>query len=241
MICAGLFRCVSVGAIGGGEMGQKKRRCNVYKFATPAQVMRFANVFVRQRTSDFKKNVDICLAARKTRLNDVDHAYMPGLMTCLSFLDLLSGLYAGKVRGHNDVHFLDFTRRFFPKGRYEEDHLRLLYIEFRHKLAHLAHPYFVLDAPPNPSTGARRLMAWTICARSRKKPIEIKSHPRKQLCQQPTPWETYYDYRFYVSVESFARDARKSTRGPNGYLSALAASPDLQAKFRRCMSAFYPT
>jgi hypothetical protein len=149
MICAGLFRCVSVGAIGGGEMGQKKRRCNVYKFATPAQVMRFANVFVRQRTSDFKKNVDICLAARKTRLNDVDHAYMPGLMTCLSFLDLLSGLYAGKVRGHNDVHFLDFTRRFFPKGRYEEDHLRLLYIEFRHKLAHLAHPYFVLDAPPN--------------------------------------------------------------------------------------------
>jgi hypothetical protein len=206
MICAGLFRCVSVGAIGGGEMGQKKRRCNVYKFATPAQVMRFANVFVRQRTSDFKKNVDICLAARKTRLNDVDHAYMPGLMTCLSFLDLLSGLYAGKVRGHNDVHFLDFTRRFFPKGRYEEDHLRLLYIEFRHKLAHLAHP-----------------------------------HPRKQLCQQPTPWETYYDYRFYVSVESLARDARKSTRGPNGYLSALAASPDLQAKFRRCMSAFYPT
>jgi len=220
---------------------KNRRRPNVYKFRTPAQVVRFARVFVRQRTNDFKKNVDICLTARKTRLNDVDHAYMPALMTCLSFLDLLSGLYAGKVRGHNDTHFLDFTRKFFPKGRYEEDHLRVLYIEFRHKLAHLAHPYFVLDAPPDPSVGTRRLMAWTICARSRKKPIEIIPHPRKQLSVQPTPWDTYYDYRFKISVESLARDARKATRGANGYLSKLAASPDLQDKFKACMRAFYPT
>jgi hypothetical protein len=214
---------------------------NVHPFKTKRDVIRFAKIFIRRRVMGFRKDIDICLTANHKR----SHAYMPGLMATLSFLDLLSGLYAGKVEGHNDRHFLDYAKAFMPPGRYNPDELKILYIGFRHKLAHLSHPYFVFDTSRdirNRFKGmARKRVAWTICAAPRKQPLELIAYAKRQrMKQQPTPRNIYYDHRIKVSIRSLATDAMKTVRGPNGYLKRLETSPALRARFRKCMSDFYP-
>lgn len=213
---------------------------NIYPFKTKRDVVRFAKMFIRRRIIGFRKDIDICLTANAKR----SHAYMPGLMTCLSFMDLLSGLYSGKVDRHNHVHFLGYAKAFLiPTGRYDEDTLKILYIGFRHKIAHLSHPYFVFDTSRDSRIGGpRKRITWTIGAAHRKPPIELIPYPTRRLMrQQPTPRKVYYDYRIKISVRSLARDAIKTVRGPNGYLKRLETSPKLRAHFRKCMSEFYPT
>jgi hypothetical protein len=218
---------------------KQRKKPRVHKFATEREISAFARLFIRQRAQDFKKNVDICLTARRTLRRKADHAYMPGLMTCFAFLDMLSGLYAGNIRSAGLEDFLKFAKRFLP--HYQEYHLRILYVEFRNKLAHLAHPYFVLDTDKEPVRigGPRRLITWTIYASRRNPPVELVSCGKTKVMSQNTPWDVYYDHRIHISVRSLARDARKAARGPGGYVSALCCSPDLQAKFKRCMYLFY--
>lgn len=218
---------------------RRRKKPRVHEFVTPRDICAFARLFIRQRAQDFKKNVDICLTARRTRTRKADHAYMPGLMTCFAFIDLLSGLYAGNIRNAGLDEFLAFAKRFLP--RYQEYHLRILYVEFRNKLAHLAHPYFVLDTGKEPKRigGPRRLIAWTIYASRRNPPVDLVNCGRTKVETQNTPWPVYYDHRIHISVGSLARDARKAARSSGGYVSALCASSDLQAKFKRCMYSFY--
>jgi hypothetical protein len=57
----------------------------------------FAKAFLDEHLERFRKDIRICLTRDK---KNSAHAYFPGLITCISFADFLSGLYAGKLDGH---------------------------------------------------------------------------------------------------------------------------------------------
>jgi hypothetical protein len=77
------------------------------------------------------KDVGICLTANKQR----SHAYVPALMTCISFLDLLSGLHAGKLKGQSVAELVAYAGRFMNAAHYPKLELSVLYEMMRHKIA----------------------------------------------------------------------------------------------------------
>jgi hypothetical protein len=77
-----------------GKMKTATRKfSNEYRFNTPPEIVTFAHTFIKQRVTGFTKDIDICLTPN-TRGQS---AYLPGLMACISFLDLLTGLYVGRL------------------------------------------------------------------------------------------------------------------------------------------------
>lgn len=208
---------------------------NVYPFKTRDDVIRFARVFVRRRMMGFSKDINICLTSDAKD----DKAFMPGLMATISVIDLLSGLNYGKVEGHNEVQFIQFVQEFVP-GRYDDYELKVLYIAFRHKLAHLSHPYFVLNTAKAPKLKQRAmLLTWQISSDAHEPPIRITKLRRSRLTRrQPVPWPTRMDHYMFISIRTLADDAMKMARA---YVAKLKSDPDLWKKFRNCMGEFYQT
>ena len=179
----------------------------VLPFSSDAEVIEFAKEFLRGHVERFQKDIAICL----TRDANNEHAYFPALITCISFADFLSGLYAGKLDGHALKELKDYTSTFLSTD-YTSDRLDILYECFRHKVAHLAQPYVVFDTHSKPKFRGqqRRLIAWTVLASRRKPPIEIVVvKPTKQILTAVTPWRVQYDHRVFVSVRSLASDIEK--------------------------------
>jgi hypothetical protein len=209
---------------------------NLRPFTTSAEQAKFAWEFVERRLWGFEKDINICLSHAQD-----DRAFMPGLMTCMSFLDLLSGMCKGKVEGHSHKDFVDFMREFTPAGRYGPNTLRILYIGFRHKLAHLGHPFFVFDTRSDPHRRLddvpRMLLTWEISSEAREPPIELIDYPVPQRTKtQPVPWEVYYDHRICISVRTLADDAMEAACA---YRSRLETDEVLLAEFVKCMYKFY--
>jgi hypothetical protein len=94
----------------------------------------FAERFLRNRREVFDKDVAICL--RRTRGS---HAYFPALIICIAFADLMSGLYAGKLKGHGVEPLKRYADKFM-KPEYTSDprRLEIVYKFLRNKIAHLA-------------------------------------------------------------------------------------------------------
>jgi len=214
-----------------------RRRCsNVLPFATDDDVIAFAKVFLTGRIKGFRKDIRVCLRASKGR----HHAYLPGLITCIAFFDLLSGLFCGKLDGHGHKEFVAFTTVFLDPARYTRDELDILYLGFRHKLAHLGHPYAVFDTGRKPRVfpGPKRRIAWTIYKTHRPRPITLtRVSPPMQLKHTKVPWPVSYDQRIEISVASLGIDARKAAEG---YLAKLVDNAPLLENFRKCMTEFYP-
>ena len=207
---------------------------NIYPFDTKPQVVRFAKIFLRRRVRGFKKDIGICLTA-DARGN---HAFMPGLMTCLSFLDLLSGLYAGNVRSQGLEHFLRFMNAFASAQRYQDYNLRILYVAFRHKLAHLGQPIFVLNTANDTRLKQQSLrLTWRISSDAHEPPLRLTKLRRSRLIRnQPIPWRMRVDHYMLISIRTLAGDAIDMSRA---YLERLEAEPDLWKGFQSCMREFY--
>jgi hypothetical protein len=206
---------------------------NVYHFKSREDVVRFARIFIRRRVKGFEKDINICLTPNAQG----SHAYMPGLMTCFALLDLLSGLYFGKLDRNNHVEFTRLFRELMP-GRYDEYELKALYVAIRHKLAHFSHPYFVLNTALEPRLKERpMLLSWTISEEAANPPLQIVKFRRSRLARvQPVPWKTRVDHRIEISIRSLADDAIALART---YTKKLESAPHLWEKFRDCMSEFY--
>ena len=208
----------------------------VLPFSSDAEVAAFANAFLREHVERFHKDIRICLTGDKNKV----HAYFPGLMTCISFADFLSGLYAGKLDGHALKELKSYANKFMGAD-YTSDRLDVLYECFRHKVAHLAQPYVVFDTHSKPKTfhgQPRRLIAWTVYARGRRPSIEIvPQKPARQILRAITPWPVHYDHRVFVSVRSLASDIEKSVKK---YLRCLAADATARDHFRKCMAGYFP-
>jgi hypothetical protein len=219
-----------------------RRFSNEYRFNTPQEIVTFAHTFLKQRVTGFTKDIDICLTPNKHGQS----AYLPGLMACISFLDLLTGLYVGRLDTVNRRSLDDlqaFAATFLDPKKYQPEKINIFYQVFRHKLAHLGHPHAVFDTDLKPKAfpgSSRRLIAWSVTDEPRKVAIALTSFRPRRIREDPTPWPVYYAERMTVSVPSLAKDALHAAYGPNGYLSELADSTILQGKFKDCMGEFYP-
>jgi hypothetical protein len=208
---------------------------SISPFSSHDEALDFAEKFVVQRLVGFRKDTNICL----TRDKHGKHAYFPALLTCISVLDLFSALYSNDFRNANLADLKKYAARFMDKKKYSTLNLEVLYVAFRHKLAHLSHPYFVLDTATHQQISKSMRLTWKVTAGWRALPIEIRSEPGKHIVKALHPWRVAYDHRVIISIRHLRWDI-KSAIGPNGYLKALAKSPLLRSRFAKSMMEFYP-
>lgn len=201
----------------------------VLPFTSDEDVEKFARKFLDEHVERFSKDIAICLRPDENG----SHAYFPALITRIAFAELLSGLHAGNLGGDGLKKLKDYASNFMNRNVYGADQLNILYVMFRHKVAHLAQPYavFVQDQP-------KRLITWTVDEGGARPAIEIvpETSPQ-QVLKAVTPWPVYYDHRAYVRIESLASDIRKSV--PK-YLELLKTDRSACDRFRKCMNLFFP-
>jgi hypothetical protein len=212
---------------------------NIAPFATDRELIVFARSFFRDRVGSFRKDVAICLTANRDR----HHAYFPGLITCIGFVDLLSGLHAGRLEGHGLQELKQYASRFLNATNYSSLNLEVLYLAFRHKLALLSVPYVVFDITNRKEyTGQKqRRITWSVHASRRKLAIEVLDlSPQQFLRKTLRPWPVHYNCRAVISVSTFQSDIIKSIYGPMGYLRFLETDPSARERFAKCMKMIFP-
>lgn len=206
---------------------------SISPFSSHNKVLCFAKEFVLQRLDGFRKDTNICLTHGK-------HAYFPALLTCISVLDLFSALYSNDFRKANLADLKKYAARFMDKKKYSTLNLEVLYVAFRHKLAHVSHPYFVLNTATHQQISKSMRLTWNVAAGWRELPIEIRPEPGKHIVKALHPWMVPYDHRVFISIPHLRWDIIESAIGLNGYLKALAKSPLLRSRFAKSMVEFYP-
>src|SRR5262249_42560970 len=130
----------------------------------------------------------------------------------------------------------NYASDFMDRTVYDSDRLEILYVMFRHKVAHLALPYAVFDAKPKFHGQPRRLITWTVEESGTKPAIKIVPET-SQILRAVTPWSVHYDHRAYVRIESLASDILESV--PR-YLRHLKADKSAIDRFKSCMNDFFP-
>ena len=196
----------------------------------------FAQQFLANRLEGFKKDMRVCLRPDEQEPNKV--AFFPGLLTCISLLELLSGLYAGKVTGHSPARAHAYAAQFMDPQIYSDRNVEILYGVYRHKIAHLGHPYYVFDTGTNPTKfpGPRQRITFNVRAGGATPAVFLHKHVGI-VSHLKVPWSVPFDHEAIITVTTFRDDVLDSI--PN-YLAAVSASPDLQQKFELCMKEFFP-
>jgi hypothetical protein len=121
--------------------------------------------------------------------------------------------------------------------------LEILYLAFRHKLAHLSFPYVVFDITNRKEyTGQKqRRITWSVHASRRKLPIEVLDFTSQQFLRKTLrPWPVHYNCRAVISVRTFQSDIIKSIYGPSGYLRLLENDRLARERFAKCMKMIFP-
>jgi hypothetical protein len=88
---------------------------SIWPFRSEEELLGFARTFLRNRVEVFNKDLKICLTRSRGT-----HAYFPALIICIAFADLLSGLYAGTLKGQK----AETLRRYASKFMKARIHLR---------------------------------------------------------------------------------------------------------------------
>ena len=204
-------------------------------FKTEQALLTFAREFFANRVETFEKDIAICLTPNERE----EHAYSPALITCLSFAELLSGCYAGRLNGLRPKDLEQYAKDFMEPETYDRRSLELLWVCLRHKVAHLAYPYVVFDTHSEPKTilhgQPRRRVTWSIHDTEQRPAIKITDCPTQQLVK--TPWPVSYDCLIEVWVGSLAIDIVRSIEG---YLQRLQSNPAAREHFAKCMKDYFP-
>lgn len=196
------------------------------------------NKVLRPHVGRFQRDIRICLRQdEKTQ----KHAYFPALMTCISFLDLMSGLYCGDVEYHSYEELRDYVDKFMDRAVYTDLNLAILYEGLRHKIAHLAHPYFVFDTATkkNPALAQRKRIVWSVHESDERPPIRLVGEISK-IQSYKLPWPVPFDHRIHIHLASFSVDIADSVLGSDGYLAAVKKDKRLQDNIAKCMKRFFP-
>ena len=210
----------------------------VYDIYKPRGPYKFARTFIGRQLKRFKKDLIVCL--KPGAPEEEERAFMPMLTNTIALLELLSGLYSGQLLGRDEEHLTAYLKAFAPKDRYENYVIHLLYVAFRHQLAHLGHPYVGFDTETEKRLKSRSMrLRWSITSDPRDVPIKITplAQPEK-IKKWPTPWEVVVDHEIEISIATLAADVIETV--PK-YLCALKDDKDLQVKFRDCMRRFFAT
>jgi len=174
-------------------------------------------------------------------------ANFPALMYCVSFLELLSCLYAGSMRGNDANSAPCKVKRYAESfmGYTEEtvQELALLFAMFRNKVAHATQPQGVFDPPTEwvpkqwrNETEWKRV-TWTVSPGLR--PVAITLGREDGTVDAP-PWPLKYEYRCTVSLPLLAHQIIASALGENGYLQSLPGDSDARGNFADCMGDLFP-
>jgi hypothetical protein len=206
-------------------------------FTSDQKLVSFARSFLRDRVGPFRADVKICSTAANGH-----RAEFPALITCIGFADFLSGLYAGNLGGNGLSNLKNYAAKFMDAGKYDPLRLEILYLMFRHKLAHLSFPHFVFDTATRKEFQGQkhRRITWTVYSGKRPIPIELIDHPLKYLEKSVRPWCMSYNCRAVVSVRTFQIDIVKSIYGPAGYLQCLQSDLTAREHFAKCMKIIFP-
>jgi hypothetical protein len=211
-------------------------------FKSDKDLISFARLYFHDRVGSFRKDVAICLTADRKR----QHAYFPALITCIGFADFLSGLHAGDVENHHLSELTDYAAKFMGAANYDPLRLKILYLAFRHKIAHLSTPYVVFDTTTPTRIGKHfvgekpRRITWTVYASKRPIPIELDDRPTRQFLKKSVrPWPMPYDCRIRISVRRFQIDIIKSIYGAKGYLHYLEHDRAARERFAKCMKVLF--
>ncbi len=194
----------------------------------------FAERFLHNRREVLDKDVAICL--KRTRGK---HAYFPALIICIAFADLMSGLYAGKLKGQGVEPLRRYAAKFM-KPEYTSDPRRLdiLYKFLRNKIAHLAYPNPVFEMVTKPFQSTQRV-TWKLNASKHRPAIRVIDYPAPKFLSKKTvkPWPVSYDCRIVISVRNFHRDIVSSV---SKYLRHLRSDRIAVEHFARCMNDYFP-
>jgi hypothetical protein len=208
----------------------------VLRFCSDPEIVEFASAFLDEHLLRFCKDIKICLTPNA----NAQEAYFPALITCIAFVEFLSGLYAGKLDGDGHKNLKKYAIEFMPAD-YTADRIDVLYECFRHKVAHLALPYVVFDTASKPKTfrdQPRRLITWLVTAGRGRPAIQIADvKPAKQIQSAVTPWPVHYDHIATVCLCNLAYDIKSSVAK---YLRRLGADDTARDNFKKCMSVYFP-
>lgn len=204
---------------------------------------KFAPRFVREHIQRFLKDIRVCLRPMSVKGNRKGaHAYMPALLTCMGLLELLSALRFGRLDLRKDAltALQDFRSDYLPAPHFRAPNLEILYIGFRHKLAHLAHPYVVFDTATDSRLAqyGRKKVTWTFHSRKRGlSAIGLHATPGRELVRTLRPWRTAYDHRLEIVLFLLAREL---ARGGISYARDLRKSKPLRTKLMTAIEVYFP-
>ena len=208
-------------------------------------VVRFAEEFVPDRIKFFEKDMTICLRPlRRKEFPEPTHAYFPALMVCIATMDLMGQMYTGnpesKIAG-----IREFVADYMDVATYTPGAIDLLWKGFRNKVAHAAHPEYVIDTKKVRYWKHPHMrVTWYVseskdmnhlgkdCAHLllRKKEGQIKIKPR--------PYEVQFDHIFYICLPSLKNDIQL---GMKAFLTHLKANKSIQDNFEKIVRVLYPT
>lgn len=207
---------------------------SINPFSSDKQLLDYARWFLRDRVCAFRKDLAICMTGNAK----AEHAYFPALITCIAFADLLTGLYVGELDYPKLADLRDYISRFF-RNKNDHAHIDILYMMFRHKIAHIAYPYLVFDTSTKKIPGPHRRIVWTVGIYAGRKPIELIDYPTSRtILRTKTAWPVPYTSRIKVSLTALRTDIIKSIYGPSGYLQHFKSDSVARERFARCMKLY---
>lgn len=160
----------------------------------------------------------------------------------MGFLELLSALRFGRLDLKSDaLHAIQsFRQAHLHNNCYAAPNLEILYLGFRHKIAHLTHPHSVFDTHTQSKLRGypRMLIAWTIESRQVRAPaIRTEATPGLELVGTLRPWRVPYDHRITIVLGALARDLIGAAAS---YQRELRASPERLTQFMAAIEPYYP-
>lgn len=195
----------------------------------------FAPAFIDGRLVGFEKDMRICLkSVEQPGTKKKTAAYFPALGACCSTLEYFVNLHRGNLRpaGHQEV--AEFAHKYLPQPDFDAETVRVLFLAFRHPVAHrgIASGVWV-DQQPGPSHGRR--LVWALSASSRRPACAVVAEPG--VLKQDPPWPTKYTHRVHINLGTLWREIARAGRA---YATDVHTDVDLQRKFAICMKRMYP-
>lgn len=207
-------------------------------------VVKFAEDFIPDRIRFFEKEMTVCLRTlRRKKFGKPTHAYFPALMVCIANLDLMGQIYTGHDRaGIEGVRI--FVRKYMDETTYTDLAVDLLWKGFRNKVAHLAHPEYVIDTARLRNWNHPHMrVTWFVSQTpdlnhlGRNCSHLLVRKKKKQIKSEPRPYNVAFDHIFYISLPIFQNNIQS---GMAAHLTALKEDGALQRNFERIVRNLFP-
>ncbi len=195
----------------------------------------FAPHFIEGRLVGFEKDLRICLTAVPSPgKNKKTYAYFPALATCCSTLEYFAGLHRGDLKPAGWPQVAAFSAKYLPQPDFDSETIRVLFLAFRHPIAHRGIASGIwIDQSNGPRAGRR--LVWKVTAGTNRPACRLVAEAGT-LTKDP-PWPAPYTHRVHIHLGALWIDIRNGARR---YAKDVSVDLRLQENFRACMKRLYP-